>query len=961
MFVGLALLLALVPHPRLLGSASAVLRLQDGAIGPLAPHSRLSGSAGTVLRLQGGAVGAEPTTFSLALKDKSLHVIDDMYPSRLGDRPPILEGLSEEFVNASSPPTFTATGAVFLHTAHQAAAHEHLSSLGMLRCHRLIACARVTRYWMGPAFGTKAHHVPHDTQFLLLELEPDGPYALVLPLVDSKIRASLRGKAPPWHRGRSARHDELLLHAESGDPEVTSSGMRALYVAAGADPYALLRRGFAEVAEEVGTFTTLDKKQLPPSVDQFGWCTWDAFYSKVTPDGVLSGVEALRAAGVPPRTLILDDGWQQVDPPPAGDAAGDAAGVEDGRGDSERAVVTAGARVTAVLGAVSAWIASRLVGGISAIFEAFYESFVRRAAHGSLSVSIWRALVKSVLRGSMQSYFEEQTDFARQLDGFAPNAKFEAAGGEGGRIRSLGELVNRCKRDLGVRHVYCWHALAGYWRGASASLGERSNLAIVQAQPTPSRHLLTIEPQLGWDAVTLFGVGLLTESKQLASFYKKLHEPLAAAGVDGVKVDVQSGVPALGGGVGGGPNLARAYTKAMEASVVEHFSEGRGEGSGGEGGGEGGVNCINCMCHSTENLYQYSSTAVARASDDFYPRRPDSHTVHLVNVAYNSLFLGEICLPDWDMFHSQHEVGALHAAARAVGGCPVYVSDAPGNHDVPLLRRLVLPDGSILRGKLPGRPTRDCLFADVGRDGVSALKVWNANTVGGVVGAFHVQGVAWSWQTRENVRVLPDPPPITARVRPRDIETLRAVSGPFASWRHRGARVEVLPTADSAVEVELRTREWELFTVVPIQQLAFAHAPKSAPAEDAEEAEAEAVDEEAEAEDVGDQVNDLSPPERAQESVAWAPFGLGEMLNSGGAIIEAGELLDAPGGGVHVALSCRAAGRLYAYCRPAPSRILHQSEGSQETLPFGYDGESGKLDVALPELLSTVHLTIYWD
>jgi hypothetical protein len=40
--------------------------------------------------------------------------------------------------------------------------------------------------------------------------------------------------------------------------------------------------------------------------------------------------------------------------------------------------------------------------------------------------------------------------------------------------------------------------------------------------------------------------------------------------------------------------------------------------------------------------------------------------VHLVNVAYNSVFIGEIALPDWDMFHSRHAVAALHAAARAV-------------------------------------------------------------------------------------------------------------------------------------------------------------------------------------------------------------------------------------------------------------------------------------------------------
>ena len=48
----------------------------------------------------------------------------------------------------------------------------------------------------------------------------------------------------------------------------------------------------------------------------------------------------------------------------------------------------------------------------------------------------------------------------------------------------------------------------------------------------------------------------------------------------------------------------------------------------------------------------------------------------------------------------------MHAAARAVSGGAIYVSDKPGQHDFELLRELVLPDGSVLRGKLPGRPTR---------------------------------------------------------------------------------------------------------------------------------------------------------------------------------------------------------------------------------------------------------------
>ncbi len=49
--------------------------------------------------------------------------------------------------------------------------------------------------------------------------------------------------------------------------------------------------------------------------------------------------------------------------------------------------------------------------------------------------------------------------------------------------------------------------------------------------------------------------------------------------------------------------------------------------------------------------------------------------------------------------------------ARAISGGAVYVSDKPGEHDFELLKALVLEDGSVLRALLPGRPTRDALFA----------------------------------------------------------------------------------------------------------------------------------------------------------------------------------------------------------------------------------------------------------
>lgn len=75
------------------------------------------------------------------------------------------------------------------------------------------------------------------------------------------------------------------------------------------------------------------------------------------------------------------------------------------------------------------------------------------------------------------------------------------------------------------------------------------------------------------------------------------------------------------------------------------------------------------------------------------------------------------------MFQSKHPAAQAHAAARAVSGAAVYVSDYPGVHDFDLLKKLVLADGTVLRARLPGRPTADCLFTDVLRDGKTALKV----------------------------------------------------------------------------------------------------------------------------------------------------------------------------------------------------------------------------------------------
>lgn len=66
-------------------------------------------------------------------------------------------------------------------------------TVGKLNCTNWLACARIKLFWMAPAWGSAASELPPETQFLLVQLAAGGPYAVLLPLIDSgTFRATLR-------------------------------------------------------------------------------------------------------------------------------------------------------------------------------------------------------------------------------------------------------------------------------------------------------------------------------------------------------------------------------------------------------------------------------------------------------------------------------------------------------------------------------------------------------------------------------------------------------------------------------------------------------------------------------------------------------------------------------------------------------------------------------------------------
>ncbi|GLU09644.1 hypothetical protein SLE2022_264930 [Rubroshorea leprosula] len=647
----------------------------------------------------------------------------------------ILTGVPDNVIETSASSSGPVEG-VFLGALFDEENSRQVVPIGTLRDVRFMACFRFKLWWMAQKMGDQGRDIPLETQFLLVEtkdgshLESDDGneenqivYTVFLPLIEGPFRGCLQGNV----------NDELELCLESGDADTKASSFtHAVYIHAGSDPFGTIKDAIRAVKLHLKTFRQRHEKKLPGILDYFGWCTWDAFYQEVTQEGVEAGLESLAAGGIPPKFVIIDDGWQSVGGDPQADSSNEN--------------------------------------------ETKQEPLLR-------------------------------------LTGIKENDKFQNKDDPSVGIKNI---VNIAKQKHGLKYVYVWHAITGYWGGVRPDEKEMEEYGSKIKYPMVSKSVVENEPTWKTDAIAVQGLGLVNP-KSVFKFYNELHSYLASAGIDGVKVDVQCILETLGAGLGGRVELTQQYHQALDASVARHFADN---------------GCIACMSHNTDALYCSKQTAVVRASDDFYPRDPVSHTIHIASVAYNSVFIGEFMQPDWDMFHSLHPAAEYHGSARAISGGPVYVSDAPGRHNFDLLKKLVLPDGSILRARLPGRPTRDCLFTDPARDGVSLLKIWNMNKYTGVLGIYNCQGAAWNSAARKNTFHQTKSETLTGHVRGRDVHLIAEAAidpnwdGNCAVYCHRTGDLITLPY-NAALPVSLKVLEHEILTVTPVKVLApgFSFAP----------------------------------------------------------------------------------------------------------------------------------------
>jgi len=188
--------------------------------------------------------------------------------------------------------------------------------------------------------------------------------------------------------------------------------------------------------------------------------------------------------------------------------------------------------------------------------------------------------------------------------------------------------------------------------------------------------------------------------------------------------------------------------------------------------------------------------------------------------------------------------------------------------------------------------------------GFSLLKIWNMNKYTGVLGVYNCQGAAWSSTERKNIFHQTKTDSLTGSIRGRDVHSISEASTDPTTWngdcavysQSRGELI-VMPY-NVSLPVSLKIREHEIFTVSPISHLV--------------------------------------------DGVSFAPIGLVNMYNSGGAI----EGLRYEAEKMKVVMEVKGCGKFGSYSSVKPKRCVVESN----EIAFEYDSSSGLVTFELDKM-----------
>jgi hypothetical protein len=236
----------------------------------------------------------------------------------------------------------------------------------------------------------------------------------------------------------------------------------------------------------------------------------------------------------------------------------------------------------------------------------------------------------------------------------------------------MASIIAQCKR-LGIESVGLWHAMNGYWQGID-----------------PDGSLFREHPE--WFMTIEDGCVIPRPGTE---FFKKWYELMRQWGADFVKVDNQ-----------GFHRRQMTYKKSFCEYMTDLQKDLR------DAAMAASMRVIYCMATHPENIFNAMPQQLLRVTNDFIPNDVYGTRKHVVNNFYNSAWLGNLFWPDYDMFQTMDSNAVALAHSLAISASPIYTTDEPDRINSELIRKLVLPDGSITRYDVPARVLESRFFDD---------------------------------------------------------------------------------------------------------------------------------------------------------------------------------------------------------------------------------------------------------
>ncbi|WP_070042963.1 Sip1-related alpha-galactosidase [Robinsoniella peoriensis] len=337
----------------------------------------------------------------------------------------------------------------------------------------------------------------------------------------------------------------------------------------------------------------------------------------------------------------------------------------------------------------------------------------------------------------------------------------------------LHSLINRAKKEYGLKMFGIWHCFTAYWGGINPD-GE-----LAKKYHYIKSHV-DIRPWLeGDNSQDCFAI----TPEDIGAFYEELHSYLFNQGADLLKIDGQSSLDLFTEGKVGQGTTMKKYQQAMQKAAEKYFDS----------------RVIHCMSNSIDVAYNMQTTNCWRNSNDYVPTGDmNMQKGHIYTNAMNAVWTSTFSVPDWDMFQTHSEGAEFHAAARAISGGPVYVCDYPEKQKFDILNALITSEGKLLGCKNPALPAEDCLFSDCLHE-KKLLKICNTNGKIGVMGIFNC---------------YVESEPVSGNYSATDIKNL--VGDKFAVYSFRNKEVTVLDL-NTPVNITLDDSDYDVITISPIE------------------------------------------------------------------------------------------------------------------------------------------------